>query len=491
MSAASPPSVYCRAFGNGGPNAKLLSPRHRQDNFLQVIRLLSYSPRACKLFGYGDLCSHPHYHDRHGLKVEALSSSSKVGACVCDGSPLQFEEQHPCLSGPFSRVQQLTCVRAHSQQHLSLQEDQERLLRSQERSEALKKYRTTILDSLTHHQASLQQSVLLSTDSQDVGVTHGYVPVGLDVSSCCKVFVGNVHHRVSNNFFAEVFSTIGPLVTCRLIRKAKSCYGFVEYQDHHAAAMAISTLNGRQLFKLPIRVNWAFPSEQWEDWTEHHTIFVGSLSIHVTEAALFKSFSAYPSCSIARIIWDPRSGRSRGFGFVSFREREDAVKAIEEMTGKVIGDKAIHCAWAESKEITDEEPPARKEMSDQEPAENKAKKGAKHLIKNNMRYTTVYVGNLARKASQEELQEMFNGLGVGSIEDVQIARDKGYGFVRYSTHEEAALAIQAADGLIICEKRVKCDWGTKPNSLLGFSNRLPLESPEPVEPTEELTFTEG
>jgi RNA recognition motif-containing protein len=46
-------------------------------------------------------------------------------------------------------------------------------------------------------------------------------------------------------------------------------------------------------------------------------------------------------------------------------------------------------------------------------------------------------------------------LGAGIIEDVRVQREKGFGFVRYRSHEEAAYAIQAANGRIIGGKSVK------------------------------------
>ena len=46
-------------------------------------------------------------------------------------------------------------------------------------------------------------------------------------------------------------------------------------------------------------------------------------------------------------------------------------------------------------------------------------------------------------------------LGAGIIEDVRVQREKGFGFVRYRTHEEAAYAIQAANGRIMGGKSVK------------------------------------
>lgn len=46
------------------------------------------------------------------------------------------------------------------------------------------------------------------------------------------------------------------------------------------------------------------------------------------------------------------------------------------------------------------------------------------------------------QVTQLDLHRYFHALGAGVIEEVRVQRDKGFGFVRYNTHPEAALAIQ-------------------------------------------------
>jgi len=46
------------------------------------------------------------------------------------------------------------------------------------------------------------------------------------------------------------------------------------------------------------------------------------------------------------------------------------------------------------------------------------------------------------QVTQLDLHRLFYTLGAGVIEEVRVQRDKGFGFVRYNTHDEAALAIQ-------------------------------------------------
>jgi len=99
---------------------------------------------------------------------------------------------------------------------------------------------------------------------------------------------------------------------------------------------------------------------------------------------------------------------------------------------------------------------------------------------NSPQYTTVFVGNLAHEVTQAELHRQFHLLGAGIIEDVRVQRDKGFGFVRYRSHEEAAFAIQAANGRVICGKSVKCSWGSKPTSPGTLS--LPLPPPPQMGP---------
>ena len=59
------------------------------------------------------------------------------------------------------------------------------------------------------------------------------------------------------------------------------------------------------------------------------------------------------------------------------------------------------------------------------------------------------------QVTQAELHRQFHALGAGMIEDVRVQRDKGFGFVRYRSHEEAAYAIQMANGRVVCGKSIK------------------------------------
>ncbi|ESW07408.1 hypothetical protein PHAVU_010G127300 [Phaseolus vulgaris] len=331
-------------------------------------------------------------------------------------------------------------------------------------------------------QALLQQQSLyhpgLLAPPQIEPIPSGNLPPGFDPSTCRSVYVGNIHTQVTEPLLQEVFAGTGPVEGCKLIRKEKSSYGFIHYFDRRSAALAILSLNGRHLFGQPIKVNWAYASGQREDTSGHYNIFVGDLSPEVTDATLFACFSVYSSCSDARVMWDQKTGRSRGFGFVSFRSQQDAQGAINDLTGKWLGSRQIRCNWAtkgaggiEEKQNSDAKSVVELTNASSEDGKDISNSDAPE---NNPQYTTVYVGNLASEVTQLDLHRHFHSLGAGVIEEVRVQCDKGFGFVRYSTHAEAALAIQMGNAQsLLLGKQIKCSWGSKPTPPGTASNPLP------------------
>lgn len=63
-------------------------------------------------------------------------------------------------------------------------------------------------------------------------------------------------------------------------------------------------------------------------------IYVGNLSFDANEDQLKELFEAYGRVDSAKIISDQFTGRSRGFGFVEMAEREEGLKAIQELDSK-------------------------------------------------------------------------------------------------------------------------------------------------------------
>lgn len=73
---------------------------------------------------------------------------------------------------------------------------------------------------------------------------------------------------------------------------------------------------------------------------EKNKLFVGSLPWSITSDTLRELFAQYGEITEAMVITDRDSGRSKGFGFVTFASEESAQKALE-MDGKEIEGRKI------------------------------------------------------------------------------------------------------------------------------------------------------
>ncbi|VFQ62884.1 unnamed protein product [Cuscuta campestris] len=87
--------------------------------------------------------------------------------------------------------------------------------------------------------------------------------------------------------------------------------------------------------------------QSWEDptladWPENdYRLFCGDLGNEVNDDVLSKAFSRFPSFNMARVVRDKRTGKTKGFGFVSFSNPLDLAAALKEMNGKYVGNRPI------------------------------------------------------------------------------------------------------------------------------------------------------
>jgi RNA recognition motif-containing protein len=78
-------------------------------------------------------------------------------------------------------------------------------------------------------------------------------------------------------------------------------------------------------------------------------LFVGGLSWDTTDDGLRQAFASHGEITEAKVITDRDTGRSRGFGFVTFTQDEDAKKAISQMDGTSLDGKTIKVNEAQEK----------------------------------------------------------------------------------------------------------------------------------------------
>lgn len=87
--------------------------------------------------------------------------------------------------------------------------------------------------------------------------------------------------------------------------------------------------------------------QTWEDsslgdWADDDfRIFCGDLGNDVNDELLTRTFNKFPSFQRAKVIRDKRTSKSKGYGFVSFKDPQDFIRAMKEMDGRYVGSRPI------------------------------------------------------------------------------------------------------------------------------------------------------
>ncbi|GFO13917.1 polyadenylate-binding protein [Plakobranchus ocellatus] len=322
-----------------------------------------------------------------------------------------------------------------------------------------------------------------------------------------SLYVGDLHPEVTEAMLFEKFSTCGPVLSIRVCRdmvtRRSLGYAYVNFQQPHDAERAMDTMNFDTIKGRPIRIMWSQRDPSLRK-SGVGNVFIKNLDKSIDNKALYDTFSAFGNILSCKIACDehgskgygfvhfeteeaarqsiekvngmllngkkvyvgrfiPRKERimqmgdkhrkynnvyiknfgtkPRGFGFVSFEEPEAAEKAVQALNGTDMGGKQIYCGRAQKK------------------AERQAElkeKFEKIKLERINRYQGVnlYVKNLDDNVDDDKLRDEFSKFGTITSAKVmgEGGRSKGFGFVCFSSPEEATKAVTEMNGRIIVAK---------------------------------------
>ncbi len=136
-------------------------------------------------------------------------------------------------------------------------------------------------------------------------------------------------------------------------------YGFIEFENKEEASEALQLMNGKpmpnsnKVFKL----NWASYSQSKSSSSQNpneYSIYVCELDPSVNEEILQKYFSQfYKSVIGTKIVVDPSTKVSKGYGFVKFSDYNESQRALTEMNGQLINGKPMKINTAAYKKNVD------------------------------------------------------------------------------------------------------------------------------------------
>eukprot|EP00208_Stichococcus_sp_RCC1054_P007384 CAMPEP_0206146254 /NCGR_PEP_ID=MMETSP1473-20131121/29845_1 /ASSEMBLY_ACC=CAM_ASM_001109 /TAXON_ID=1461547 /ORGANISM="Stichococcus sp, Strain RCC1054" /LENGTH=257 /DNA_ID=CAMNT_0053542743 /DNA_START=112 /DNA_END=881 /DNA_ORIENTATION=+ len=184
------------------------------------------------------------------------------------------------------------------------------------------------------------------------------------------VYCGNLDPQMTEELVWELFIQAGPVVNVYLpkdrVTNNHQGYGFVEFRTEEDADYAVKILNMIKVFGKPIRVNKASQDKRQQDVGAN--LFIGNLDPDVDEKLLYDTFNAFGQITqTPKIMRDPETGASRGFGFVSYDSFQASDGAIEAMGGQFLCNRPITVSYAYKKDTKGERhgTPAERMMADQ------------------------------------------------------------------------------------------------------------------------------
>jgi len=267
-----------------------------------------------------------------------------------------------------------------------------------------------------------------------------------------NIFIKNLDKSIDNKDMYDTFSTFGTILSCKVATDEhgnSKGYGFVHFETEEAANKAIEKVNGMLLSDKKLFVGRFIPrkdreKELGEKAKRFTNVYIKNFPETWSEEKLREVFEEFGPITSYRVMFD-ENGKSRGFGFVAYEDAETAEVACNAMNGKEIEGKTLYVGRAQKR--------AERQME--------LKRKFELLKMERMtRYQGVnlYVKNLDDTIDDEKLRKEFQPYGTITSAKVMISnleegRSKGFGFVCFSSPEEATKAVTEMNGRIV---------GTKP-----------------------------
>merc|ERR1719308_418714 len=284
-------------------------------------------------------------------------------------------------------------------------------------------------------------------------------------SGVCNVFIKNLDKSIDNKAMYDTFSAFGNILSCKVAQDAdggSKGYGFVHLETEEAAMNAIQKVNGMLLNEKKVFVGRFVPrkereKELGEKAKKFTNVYIKNFGDDLSDDKLKEMFTKFGKITSYKVVRDDKAnssgdaevgevmaddaGKTKGFGFVSFEDSESAEKAVEELNGQEINGKMLYVGRAQKKA--------------ERQAELKKKFEQLKLDRlNKYQGVNLYVKNLDDTIDDERLRKEFAPYGTITSAKVmnEEGRSKGFGFVCFSSPEEATKAVTEMNGRIIVSK---------------------------------------
>lgn len=264
-----------------------------------------------------------------------------------------------------------------------------------------------------------------------------------------NVFIKNLDKSIDNKAMYDTFSAFGNILSCKVAQDENGVskgYGFVHFETEEAANKSIEKVNGMLLNGRKVYVGRFIPRKEREKELGEKAklftnVYIKNFGEDLSEEELRSMFEKYGRITSYKIM-SKDDGKSKGFGFVAFEDPEAAERAVAELNGKeVVEGKIMYVGRAQKKAERQQELRRRFEQ-------------LKIERMNRYQGVNLYVKNLDDTIDDERLRKEFTLFGTITSAKVMMeeGRSKGFGFVCFSSPEEATKAVTEMNGRIVGSK---------------------------------------
>ncbi|KAK3985589.1 hypothetical protein QBC44DRAFT_155280 [Cladorrhinum sp. PSN332] len=160
------------------------------------------------------------------------------------------------------------------------------------------------------------------------------------------VFVQQLAARLRTRELKDFFEKVGPVAEAQIVKDRVSNrskgVGYVEFKNEESVQAALQ-LTGQKLLGIPVIVQLTEAEKNRQVRTTDstgnhpnsipfHRLYVGNIHFSITEQDLQNVFEPFGELEFVQLQKDD-NGRSRGYGFVQFRDATQAREALEKMNG--------------------------------------------------------------------------------------------------------------------------------------------------------------
>lgn len=249
-----------------------------------------------------------------------------------------------------------------------------------------------------------------------------------------SLYIGDLAPEVTEALLFEVFKTVGTVASIRVCRDALTRrslgYAYVNFHNAADAERAIEQLNFTMILNKQCRIMWSHRDPASRK-SGVGNIFIKNLDKSIDNSSLYETFSAFGHILSCKVEVD-QNGASKGYGYVHFEQQAEADQAIAKVNGMLMNGKKVFVgAFLPKKERSSDN--------------------------SKTKFTNIYIKNLETSFTNEQLRDKFSEFGKVTsavIMTNEKGESKGFGFVNFENHEDAAKAVDTLNNTVFNGKTV-------------------------------------